>query len=209
MDSKFEFLYNFDNIENDIEFKELCNRYKLDVIEVIKKLDSVYDLNHFKSYIYEVYKHNTEENPENDINNFNNQYDILCTHAINLCPTFANIIGGGGSRMKNRNIPKHYAKCNTCEKYMTIIDDVKNNLKKARNKVYLIRDNYNNITKIIEIFERHLIKYIYKHIILDIDNIERVFYSVRGYDTMISLTDIYESIIMDNAKKSFYKNIIS
>jgi len=209
MDSKFEFLYDFYGIENDIEFKEICNKYELDVTEVIKKLESNCDLKQLKLYVYDkVYENDIAKMSrlEDDIKQLHDKILFLKNQAIEKCPAFANIVGGGGTRMKMRNIPKHYAKCSTCENYMKMIDEMSNKLNEAQEQFYLIYDKNNYIKKIIETFVQHFNKYKYKCIILNGDNIEKIYFTIKGSEIKVSLEDIFESITMNDAQKSFYND---
>jgi len=182
--------FEFTNIEHDALFKNYCELNILnfdDLIVWIKKYN-ISNLVKFKEYLVEYI--NKEPNS---------------------CPTFQSM---KQLVMRNYNIIKHIKSCNLCEMSFDAMKRRADMHKRyiggivgwyqCKSANDIIKNHRVALDKICDqIFSYIKLNYIKRTIQLNTDNIKNIQFTINGHNTIISLEDIYESILMNTAKESF------
>lgn len=110
--------------------------------------------------------------------------------------------------MKNRNKRKHIQTCKICQNEQCYAEKFKDEIQKCENIIKQINLIYNNKEKELRKITREMCKYIsdnflVRDIELSEDNIKNINFKIKDHNTTLSLTDVYESIVMLDRKESF------
>lgn len=197
----------YDPIDKNIIINEILNlklseKYHREIMISVSEI-----INKHKQKVSVFYK-NVYETKLNELNILYQDRGFYISTNKSNCRSME-----GLDRMKNRNKYKHYNACDICAKLFTYDNLIKDKEKEIEllKKDYRYNDcfkrNY-SIEHIIEsiikeISNNHIIK---KMILTESNHKDRLFFGIDNCDIIISLSDIYESILMEKSKKSFEKS---